>query len=139
MKVAILACSAVALGLSLWAAGGDAAGESGGAGGDGKKGAALYHVVSFRFKETATKEQVAEIERAFAALKRKIKEVRSLDWGTNVSPEKLDKGFTHCFVLTFADEKGRDAYLVHPDHEAFVKQVGPAVADAFVVDFWSKG
>ena len=106
---------------------------------EGKQGTTLYHVVSFKFKESATKEQVAEVERAFAALKGQIPAIQSLNWGTNVSPEKHDKGFTHCWVLTFASEKDRDEYLVHPDHKKFGALVGPAVADVFVVDFWSKG
>jgi hypothetical protein len=108
------------------------------AAGDEKPGSALYHVVHFKFKDSATKEQIAEIERAFAALKDGIPEIASLTWGTNVSPEKLDKGFTHCWILSFGSEKDRDAYLVHPEHKKFVGLVGPVVADAFVVDFWGK-
>ena len=29
-------------------------------------------------------------------------------------------------------------YLVHPDHKAFGKLVGPLLDDVFVVDFWAK-
>lgn len=98
----------------------------------------LYHVVSFKFKETATPQQVQEVEKAFQALKKKIPQIKSLKWGTNVSPEKLDKGFTHGFVLTFQSDKDRDDYLVHPDHKAFGSLVGPVLADVFVIDFWAK-
>ena len=101
----------------------------------GKKGK-LHHVVALKFKEGTSKEQIKEVETAFRDLKKKIKEVNSLKWGTNVSPEKHDKGFTHCFVLTFKSDKDRDAYLVHPDHKAFGKLLGPIMADVFVVDFW---
>jgi len=97
----------------------------------------LYHVVSFKFKESATKEQIKQVEDAFRDLKKKVKEIQSYEWGTNVSPEKHDKGFTHAFVLTFKSDKDRDAYLIHPDHKAFGKIVGPVLADVFVVDFWS--
>jgi hypothetical protein len=78
------------------------------------------------------------VEDAFRGLKGKIPEIKSLKWGTNVSPEKHDKGFTHCFVLTFAGDKERDAYLVHPDHKAFGKVLGPVMADVFVIDFKAK-
>jgi hypothetical protein len=100
-----------------------------------KKGK-LHHVVAVKFKEGTSKEQIKEVETAFRDLKKKIKEVNSLKWGTNVSPEKHDKGFTHCFVLTFKSDKDSDAYLVHPDHKAFGKLLGPVMADVFVVDFW---
>lgn len=95
----------------------------------------MYHVVSLKFKETATPEQIKAVEQAFEGLKPKIAEIKTLSWGTNVSPEKLDKGFTHCFVLTFANAKDRDAYLVHPDHKAFGKLLGPVLGDVFVIDF----
>ena len=104
---------------------------------EAKKGK-LLHVVSFKFKETASKEQIKQVEDAFRDLKKKIKEIKDYKWGTNVSPEKHDKGFTHGFILTFDNEKGRDAYLVHPDHKAFGKIVGPVMADVFVIDFWTQ-
>ena len=62
----------------------------------------------------------------------------SLEWGTNVSKEKKDKGFTHCFVLTFKSEQDRDTYVGHADHKAFGKLVGPLLDDVFVIDYWSK-
>jgi hypothetical protein len=98
----------------------------------------LLHVVSFKFKDTASKEQIRQVEDAFRDLKKKISEIKDYKWGTNVSPEKHDKGFTHGFVLTFNSEKDRDAYLVHPDHKAFGKIVGPVLADVFVIDFWTR-
>ena len=99
---------------------------------------ALYHVVSFKFKADAKPEQIKAAEAAFVELKEKIPTITSLNWGTNVSPEKHAKGFTHCFILTFASEKDRDDYLPHPAHKAFGKVLGPVVADVFVIDFWSQ-
>jgi hypothetical protein len=104
------------------------------AGKPGKRGP-LVHMVSFKFKPEAGEAKVKEIETAFAALPAKIPQIRSFEWGTNISPEKLDKGFTHGFVLTFKDAADRDAYLVHPAHQEFGKLVGPTLADVFVVDF----
>ena len=98
----------------------------------------LLHVVSFKFKDTASKEQIKQVEDAFRDLKKKIGEIKDYKWGTNVSPEKHDKGFTHCFILTFETDKDRDAYLVHPAHKDFGKMVGPIVQDVFVVDFWAE-
>jgi hypothetical protein len=98
----------------------------------------LQHVVCFKFKSTATAEDITRVEQAFRALKQQIPLIQTLEWGTNVSPEKKDKGFTHCFILSFKSEKDRDAYIVHPDHKAFGKLVGPLLDDVFVIDFWSK-
>ena len=98
----------------------------------------LRHVVNFKFKTTATAEDIKKVEEAFQALKGKIPQIVALEWGTNVSKEKLDKGFTHCFLLTFKSEQDRDAYIVHPDHKAFGKIVGPVLDDVFVIDFVAK-
>ena len=97
--------------------------------------AKVHHVVCLKFKSTATTQDIKGIEQAFAALQQKIPGIESLKWGTNVSKEQRNKGFTHCFVLTFKTEKERDAYLEHSEHKAFGKLVTPLVDDVFVIDF----
>jgi len=98
----------------------------------------LLHVVAFKFKASASKEQIQAVVDAFRALPKKITVIQSFDWGTNVSPEKHDKGFTHGFTLSFKTEKDRDDYLDHPDHKAFGKIVGPVLEDVFVIDYWAQ-
>ena len=98
----------------------------------------LHHVVSLKFKAAATKAQIDEVVTAFRDLKKKIPGIQKLEWGTNVSPEKHDKGFTHVFVLSFSSDQDRDGYLVHPDHKAFGKLLGPVLEDVFVLDFWAQ-
>ncbi len=80
----------------------------------GKK---LRHVVLFKFKKDVTKDQIQEVVDAFAALPKQIKAIEDFEWGTDVSVENKAAGFTHGFIVTFADEKGRDAYLPHPAHK----------------------
>lgn len=95
----------------------------------------IQHVVCFKFKDKASQEQIKEVENAFAALKKKIPEIDKLEWGTNNSPEGLNKGFTHCFIVTFPNEKAREIYLPHPEHKAFVAILKPILDDVFVIDF----
>jgi len=98
----------------------------------------LQHVVSFKFKSSASSDNIKKVEDAFRALKEKIPQMVNLEWGTNVSKEKHDKGFTHCFIVTFKSEADRDTYISHPDHKAFGKALGPVLEDVFVIDFWAK-
>ncbi len=98
----------------------------------------LRHVVLFKFKEGTAPEKIKEIEDAFAALPSKISEIAAYEWGTNNSPEGLNKGLTHCFFVTFNSEEGRAAYLPHPDHKAFVELLSPHLEDVTVVDYWTK-
>lgn len=96
------------------------------------------HVVLFKFKDSATPAQVAEVIEAFRALKGKIDVIQDFEYGTDVSTENRAQGFTHCFFVTFKDDKGRDAYLPHPAHKAFGALVGPLLDKVLVVDYWSK-
>jgi len=98
----------------------------------------LRHFVAFKYKETTSKEQIKEVEEAFQSLKSKIPQVVSIEWGPNASPEKLNKGFTDCFLVSFKTDKDRDAYLVHPEHLKFKEKAIPLVADALVLDFCEK-
>lgn len=97
----------------------------------------LRHVVMFKFKEAATKDDIRKVQEAFSALPSKIPQIASYEWGTNNSPEGLDKGFTHIFFLTFKSEEDRAVYLPHPDHKAFGDVLGPHLDDVLVLDYWS--
>tara|TARA_R110002012_G_scaffold62168_4_gene163366 strand:- start:33500 stop:33928 length:429 start_codon:yes stop_codon:yes gene_type:complete len=101
-------------------------------------GPQLRHVVLFKFKDTSSEEEVQQVEEAFNALPSKISEIKGYEWGTNNSPENLNKGLTHCYFLTFASEEDRDNYLTHPDHVAFGDIAGPHIADVTVVDYWTE-
>ena len=98
----------------------------------------LRHMVALKFKHGTSEADIKKVEGAFLALKTKIPQVAGIEWGTNVSPEHNDKGFTHCFILSFKSEKDRDAYLPHPEHKAFVEILKPVMADVFVLDFWAQ-
>ena len=98
---------------------------------------AVRHVVVFRFRPEATEAQISEVTDAFRALKDSIPGVLAFEHGVNNSPEGKNLGFTHAYTLTFEDAAARDAYLPHPEHQAFGELLGRlgVVEDAFVVDY----
>ena len=98
----------------------------------------LRHVVLFKFKDSSTAADIKKVEDAFADLAKKLPLIKGYEWGTNNSPEKLNQGLTHCFLLTFTSAKDRDDYLVHPDHKAFGKVLGPHLDKVTVVDYWTE-
>jgi len=97
----------------------------------------MQHIVLFKFKPEVTKEEIEKIETAFDGLKDKVDQIIGYEAGTNVSPENLDKGFTHAFVVTFRDAAGRDEYLPHPAHKKFVELLDGKLDEVLVVDFES--
>jgi hypothetical protein len=96
----------------------------------------LRHVVLFKFNPDATPSQIDAVVGGFRALSSAIPLIRAFEWGIDCSPEGLGQGFSHSFVLTFASEADRDAYLPHPAHQAFVASLSGVVAGALVVDYW---
>lgn len=87
--------------------------------------ARVKHVVLVRFKAEITSDTIADLFAALGNLRQTIPGLLDYSWGVNNSTEGLAKGFTHGFVMTFADEASRDGYLPHPDHEAVKAQILP--------------
>jgi hypothetical protein len=92
----------------------------------------VQHIALLQFKPGA------DVPRLFAELKRLtqvIPGITAFSYGENHSPEGLDRGLTHGFVMTFTDRAARDAYLVHPEHQTFVKFAVPLVEQIVVLDY----
>ena len=103
-----------------------------------KQAGAYRHVVLFQFNDGTPENVLGKIEKAFRALCAELPFVSDFEWGRNSSPENLNDGFTHCFIVTFANEKDRDTYLPHPAHVAFCKQyLDENLKKVCVVDFIS--
>ncbi|MEM9354018.1 MAG: Dabb family protein [Planctomycetota bacterium] len=109
--------------------------DGAGAGGEGR---VLRHAVFFKFKEGVGDDEVVAIVKAFGELPSQIEAIEAFEWGENISKSGMDGGYTHCFLLTFADEAGRAEYLPHPAHKAFVKLLGGKIETPFVLDYWGK-
>jgi hypothetical protein len=98
----------------------------------------LRHVVLFKFKDGTSGRQVREIENAFRALPGKVDAICDFEWGTDVSVENRQQGFTHCFLVTFRSEADRAEYIPHPAHKNFGKILGPHLDKVLVIDYWAK-
>jgi hypothetical protein len=75
---------------------------------------------------------------AFRKLRQEIPQIADFEYGVNNSPEGLNGGLTHCFLVTFKSEADRDAYLPHPAHKRFVDLLKPHLEKATVVDYWAQ-
>ena len=100
------------------------------------EGKVLRHAVFFSFKKEASEVDIQGVVDAFRELPSKIEQIIDFQWGVNNSPEGLNDGFTHCFLLTFQDEAGRAAYLPHDAHKAFGNVLRPHMDKVFVIDYW---
>ena len=96
-------------------------------------GKLLRHVVLFKFKDGLPEAEIATIVEAFGKLKSQISEIVDYEFGTDISTENLSQGFTHCFVVTFENEAGRDKYLPHQAHQDFVKLLKDKIDEVLIV------
>ena len=94
----------------------------------------IYHIVLLTFKP-GHDNQMQPLYDALAALKRKLPRMTGLSGGPYDSPEGANQGYTHGFVMTFADAAARNEYLVHPDHEKVKADFLPLVEKVVAFDF----
>lgn len=97
----------------------------------------VRHVVVFKYKPSATPDQIQQVTQAFRDLRNKIPGITAFEDGVNNSPEGKNLGFTHVYLMTFESAAARDAYLPHPEHKKFGELLGKLgiLEDAFVVDY----
>ena len=93
----------------------------------------VQHLVLLSFKPG----QDVHAPALYAALTelRKLPGMLDFRGGPYSSPEGLNSGFTHGFVMTFADAAARDHYLVHPEHEKLKAKFLPMIEKVIAFDF----
>lgn len=95
----------------------------------------IKHVVMFKFRPGTSKDTIDKIIAGYKALPGKIEVMKAYEWGEDVSIENLNQGFTHCFITTFEDTEGRDAYIPHPAHQEYANWLLPQLEQVIVLDF----
>jgi hypothetical protein len=95
----------------------------------------VRHILLVRFKPGASPESIEVLQSAFKSMPSKIEGLVDVEWGENNSPENKNRGFTHCILMTFTDESGRDNYLPHPQHSALKEIFAPVLDEIIVFDY----
>jgi Stress responsive A/B Barrel Domain len=97
----------------------------------------VKHIALIRFKALTPERKIKEIFEVISKLPHSIPGILDYCAGVYSSPEGLNQGFTHGFIMTFKDAAARDAYLPHPEHEKAKQFVLPYVESVVVFDFES--
>jgi hypothetical protein len=90
---------------------------------------AVRHIVLLKFKQDTPTDQIREVFDALAGLSAVIPGITDFIAGPYSSPEGLNQGYAHGFIMTFADAAARNVYLDHPEHEK-VKARGAPILDS---------
>jgi hypothetical protein len=97
----------------------------------------IDHVVLLRFGADALPEDIAALGRQVQELEGQIDGVESVRWGANTSPERLEHGYSHGFVMHLRDDAARSAYLPHPAHVVVAERIQRLCDDVLVFDISS--
>jgi Stress responsive A/B Barrel Domain len=77
----------------------------------------IRHVVLFKLRNDLNESVSAQIFTALKALQHQMPGITNISVGKDISPEGLQRGFTHGFTVDFVDGAARNAYLPHPAHQ----------------------
>lgn len=97
--------------------------------------AKIKHIALFKFKEGVGAEQIDQLFGEILDMTESIPGIDDYVSGPNCSQEGRSQGYTHGFVMTFADAAARDAYLPHPEHEQVKQHLFNHVESVIEFDF----
>ncbi len=63
----------------------------------------INHMVILKFQPQFAESDIDAVANQLGNLKEIIPAIKSFSFGKNISPEQLNKGFTHAFIMTLAD------------------------------------
>ena len=96
---------------------------------------AVQHMVLVKFKPNVPAEKIAELFDQLRGLQELIPGITYLAGGPYSSPEGLNQGYSHGFLVSFESVAARDAYLPHPEHERVKAAILPYVESVVAFDF----
>lgn len=78
----------------------------------------IRHIVLIRFRPEMAPDHIAHLFDDLHRLPDVLPGILSITAGRSDSPEKIERGYLHGFVVDFADWDALAAYQAHPDHRA---------------------
>lgn len=77
----------------------------------------IRHIVLTKFKTDTPEEVIAEIYRELRSLTEELKGANGFTGGRSTSPEQIERGYNHGFVVDFEHWADLNAYAEHPVHK----------------------
>jgi hypothetical protein len=79
----------------------------------------IRHIVLVRFRSEVSQPVIEDLFAELHEIEGKVPGLLSITSGRSESPERIERGYLHGFVVDFADWAALEAYQKHPDHERF--------------------
>lgn len=78
----------------------------------------IRHIVLVRFRSDVSEQTISALFQELHEIEDKIPGLIAMTSGRSESPEKIERGYMHGFVVDFADWDALAAYQEHPAHKA---------------------
>lgn len=83
----------------------------------------IRHIVLTKFKADTDEVKIAEIYAGLSELTEKLSGAHNFTGGRSVSPEQIERGYMHGFVIDFDSRADLKTYAEHPEHLALGSQL----------------
>jgi hypothetical protein len=77
----------------------------------------IRHIVLTRFKPSVSEETIAGIYRKLESVVERMENASGFTGGRSNSPEQIERGYMHGFVIDFDSWEGLQAYADDPEHK----------------------
>lgn len=83
----------------------------------------IRHIVLTKFKSEVSEETISGIYSGLAAVCKKLPGAQNFTGGRSESPEQIERGYMHGFVVDFESWDALQAYTDNEDHKALGAQL----------------
>ncbi len=88
----------------------------------------IRHIVLIKFQPGVSEDTIHALFQELRAIRDQVAGILDIVSGRSESPEKIERGYMHGFVVDFKDWDALETYQTHPDHKALgAKLVANAV------------
>ncbi|MCB9994611.1 MAG: Dabb family protein [Hyphomicrobiaceae bacterium] len=79
----------------------------------------IRHIVLIRFRPEISEDEIGALWAELREIDGKIPGLLDIKAGRSESPEKIERGYMHGFMVDFSSWEGLAAYQAHPEHKKF--------------------
>ena len=83
----------------------------------------IRHVVLIKFRGDVADSDIDAVFQELNGFKERVDGIAAVSYGRSESPEKIERGHMHGFVVDFKDWDAHKAYNDDPQHAAFEEKV----------------
>ena len=89
----------------------------------------ISHIVLIRFLPTLSEAMIADLFAELHQIRGRVSGLLDITSGKSESPEQMERGYMHGFVVDLSDWAGLQAYQDHPDHQVLGAKLVAAAVD----------